>query len=143
VCPVAQLILRVTSTGARSPLARLLSAPLGLDVWEVKPDSVVLQAGEAQADRLAAMGYAVEQLQLVEPYLSTFAVPAAVTGYHTVATLEEDLRRLADAHPEIAELHEIGRSVEGRPLWALRIGERRGSTRKVAFLGCHHAREWI
>ena len=38
---------------------------------------------------------------------------------------------------------EIGRSVEGRPLWALRIGERRGSSRTVAFLGCHHAREWI
>ena len=60
-----------------------------------------------------------------------------------MATLEEDLRRLADEHPEIAELHRIGRSVEGRPLWALRIGERRDSTRKVAFLGCHHAREWI
>jgi carboxypeptidase T len=66
-----------------------------------------------------------------------------VTGYHTAATLEQDLRRLAEEHPEIAEIHEIGRSVEGRPLWALRIGERRGSTRKVAFLGCHHAREWI
>ena len=141
--PVAQLIVRVTSAGGQPPLARILTAPLGLDVWEVKPDFVVLQASEAQTDRLEAMGYRVEQLQLVEPYLSTFAVPAAVSGYHTVETLEEDLRRLAEEHPEIAELHEIGRSVEGRPLWALRIGERRGSTRKVAFLGCHHAREWI
>jgi carboxypeptidase T len=140
---MASLIARVTATSARAPLTRLLTAPLGLDVWEVKPDFVVLQVEEAQASRLEAMGYAVEQLQLTEPYLSTFAVPSAVTGYHTVATLEEDLRRLAEAHPEIAELHEIGRSVEGRPLWALRIGERRGSGRAVAFLGCHHAREWI
>jgi carboxypeptidase T len=141
--PMARLIVRVTSTGGRAPLARLLTAPLGLDVWEVKPDFVVLQADEGQADRLQAMGYAVEQLELIEPYLATFATPAAVSGYHTVATLEQDLRRLADEHPEIAELHQIGRSVEGRPLWALRIGERRDSTRKVAFLGCHHAREWI
>jgi carboxypeptidase T len=140
---MASLIARVTSTSARAPLARLLAAPLGLDVWEVKPDFVVLQVDEGQAARLEAMGYAVEQLQMTEPYLSAFAVPAAVTGYHTVATLEEDLRRLAEQHPEIAELHEIGRSVEGRPLWALRIGERRGSGRTVAFLGCHHAREWI
>jgi carboxypeptidase T len=140
---MAGLIARVTSTSARAPLARLLTAPLGLDIWEVKPDFVVLQADEAQAARLEAMGYLVEQLELVEPYLSTFATAEAVSGYHTVATLEEDLRRLAEEHPEIAELHEIGRSVEGRPLWALRIGERRGSTRKVAFLGCHHAREWI
>ena len=140
---MARLIVRVTSTGGRTPLARLLTAPLGLDVWEVKPDFVVLQAEEGQAGRLEAMGYDVEQLELIEPYLSTFATPAAVSGYHTVATLEQDLRRLADAHPEIAELHQIGRSVEGRPLWALRIGERRGSARKVAFFGCHHAREWI
>jgi carboxypeptidase T len=140
---MARLILRVTSTGTRTPLARLLGTPLGLDVWEVKPGFVVLQADEAQAARLEAMGYGVEQLDLIEPYLSTFATAQAVSGYHTVATLEQDLRRLAEEHPEIAELHQIGRSVEGRPLWALRIGERRGSTRTVAFLGCHHAREWI
>ncbi|MGY1703870.1 M14 family metallopeptidase [Geodermatophilus sp. SYSU D00697] len=140
---MARLIARVTSTSARAPLARLLTAPLGLDVWEVRSDHLVLQADEAQAARLEAMGYGVEQVQMLEPYLSTFATDAAATGYHTAASLEQDMRRLAEEHPEIAELHEIGRSVEGRPLWALRIGERRGSTRKVAFLGCHHAREWI
>jgi carboxypeptidase T len=140
---MASLIARVTSTSPRAPLARLLTAPLGLDVWEVKPDHLVLQADEAQAARLEAMGYGVEQVQMLEPYLSTFATRAATTGYHSVASLEEDMRRLAEQHPEIAELHEIGRSVENRPLWALRIGERRDSTRKVAILGCHHAREWI
>ncbi|HVE96830.1 MAG TPA: M14 family zinc carboxypeptidase, partial [Pseudonocardiaceae bacterium] len=31
-----------------------------------------------------------------------------------------DLRRLAEDNSEIAELHEIGRSVENRPIWALR-----------------------
>jgi carboxypeptidase T len=140
---MASLIARVTSTSARAPLARLVTSPLGLDVWEVRPDFVVLQADEFQLGRLEAMGFAVEQLQTTETHLSTFATAAAVSGYHSVATLEQDLRRLADEHPEIAELHEIGRSVEGRPLWALRIGERRGSARRVAFLGCHHAREWI
>jgi carboxypeptidase T len=140
---MASLIARVTSTSPRAPLARLLTAPLGLDVWEVKADHLVLQADEAQAARLEAMGYGVEQVQMLEPYLSTFATDAAATGYHSAASLEEDLRRLAEEHPEIAELHEIGRSVEGRPLWALRLGERRDSSRKVAFLGCHHAREWL
>ena len=140
---MASLIARVTSTSARAPLARLVTSPLGLDVWEVRPGFVVLQADEFQLDRLEAMGFAVEQLQTTETHLSAFATAAAVSGYHSVATLEEDLRRLAEEHPEIAELHEIGRSVEGRPLWALRIGERRGSARRVAFLGCHHAREWI
>ena len=140
---MASLIARVTSTGPRAPLARLLSTPLGLDVWEVGTDHLVLQAEEAQASRLEAMGYAVEQLRTTEDYLSDFADSAAATGYHTVATLEADLRRLAEDNPEIAELHRIGSSVERRSIWALRIGERRDSTRKVAFLGCHHAREWL
>ncbi|WP_345377656.1 M14 family metallopeptidase [Pseudonocardia yuanmonensis] len=133
----------MTSTSARSPLARLVAIPLGLDLWELHPDHAVLQADEAQASRLEAMGYAVEQLRLSESYLTDFATESAVTGYHSAQTLEEDLRQLADDNPEIAELHEIGHSVEGRPILALRLGERRGSSRKVAFLGCHHAREWI
>ena len=137
------LIARVTSTGPRAPLSRLLTVPLGLDVWEVDPDFVVLQAEEAQAARLEAMGYDVEQLQMADAYLSDFATERAMTGYHSAESLEADLRRLAEDNPEVAQLREIGRSVENRPIWALRIGERRGSSRKVAFFGCHHAREWI
>lgn len=137
------VIAKVTSNSPRAPLSGLLAAPLGLDVWEVKPEHLVLQATEAQAERLEQMGYAVEQLRTTETYLSTFATDEAVAGYHSVETLETDLRRLAEGNPEIAELHEIGRSVENRPIWALRLGERRGSTLKIVFLGCHHAREWI
>jgi carboxypeptidase T len=140
---MASVIVRVTSTGARAPLTRLVTAPLGLDVWEVRPEHVVLQADEAQVARLEAMGYGVEQLQTTESYLSDFATARATAGYHTVQSLEADLRRLADENPEIVELHEIGRSVENRPLWALRISERRGTGPKVAVLGCHHAREWV
>jgi carboxypeptidase T len=137
------VIAKVTSASPRAPLSQLLASPLGLDVWEVRADHLVLQATEAQAQRLEQMGYGVEQLHETESYLSTFATEEAGAGYHSVATLEADLRRLAQDNSEIAELHEIGRSVENRPIWALRLGERRGSTLKMAFLGCHHAREWI
>jgi carboxypeptidase T len=137
------VIAKVTSTSPRAALSQLLTAPLGLDVWEVKADHLVLQATEAQAERLQHMGYDVEQLHETQAYLSTFATEEAVAGYHSVETLEADLRRLAEDHSEIAELHEIDRSVENRPIWALRLGERRDNTLKMAFLGCHHAREWI
>jgi carboxypeptidase T len=137
------VIAKVTSPSPRAPLSQLLTTPLGLDVWEVRADHLVLQATEAQAERLEHMGYGVEQLHETQSYLSTFATEEAFAGYHSVETLEADLRRLAEENSEIAELHEIGRSVENRPLWALRLGERHGSTLKMAFLGCHHAREWI
>jgi carboxypeptidase T len=138
-----ELILRVRSTNPRAMLAQLPRLRLGLDFWEVKRDYLVVRASEAQADRLRTMGYDVEQLYETERFLSTFGAAASGAGYHNFQSLEDDLRRLADSAPEIAELREIGRSVEGRPIWALRIGERKNSARKVLFLGCHHAREWL
>lgn len=137
------LILKITSPGPRLPLTKLPQLPLGLDIWEVKSDHAVVRASEAQADRLKRMGYGVEQLRLTEDYIAAFHSGDVAAGYHSVATLEQDLRALATDHPDIAELREIGRSVENRPIWALRIGERKGSTRKLLFMGCHHAREWI
>src|SRR5919199_504183 len=137
------LILQVTSTNPRVPLSQLLHLPLGLDMWEVKPDHIIVRAADAQAERLQRMGYRVEQLHLTERYLSTFATAEVIAGYHSAQSLEQDMRQLAAGQPQIVELQEIGRSLENRPIWALRIGERRGSTRKVLFMGCHHAREWI
>jgi len=137
------VIVRVTSDNPRAPLSQLVQAPMGLDVWELKPTYAVVRAPEAAAERLELMGYRVEQLQETASYLSAFATEAAATGYHSAESLEADLRALAQAHPEIAELRQIGQSVERRPIWALRIGERRGSARKLLFMGCHHAREWI
>ncbi|HEY8200205.1 MAG TPA: M14 family metallopeptidase [Actinomycetota bacterium] len=138
------VIVEVTARDPRVGLSQLLRLPLGLDVWEVRPpDQAVLRTTEAQAERLAHMGYAVEQLHETDRYLGTFATADAMAGYHSVESLAQDMRALADHHPEIAELHEIGRSIENRPILALRIGERKGSATKVLFMGCHHAREWI
>ena len=141
---MARLIVRVTSTGGRAPLARLLTAPLGLDVWEVKPDYVVLQADESQADRLEAMGYAVEQLQLIEPYLSTFATAEAVSGYHTAAdpgagptaAWPTSTRR----SPSCTRSGAVSRAGPSGRCASASAGTAR---RKIAFMGCHHAREWI
>jgi carboxypeptidase T len=138
-----EVIARVRSEDPAKPLSQLLDSPLDLDLWEIRPDSLVLRADESVTDQLGQLGYAVELLEETMAYLATFATEAALETYHSAATLEQDLRVLAEQEPEIAELREIGRSVENRPIWALRLGERRGSTRKVLFVGCHHAREWI
>ncbi len=128
------------------PLRWLIDQPrehLGLDIWQVKVDHVVLRADEEQAARLQRMGYTTEEVVETETHLATFATAEVIAEYHSAETLERDLRQLAESQPEIAELREIGRSVEDRPIWALRIGERRGNERKLLFMGCHHAREWV
>ncbi len=138
-------VIRADSPQA-PPLRWLIDEPrehLGLDVWQVKADHIVLRADEAQAARLQQMGYTTEEMVQTETHLATFATAEAIAEYHSAETLERDLRQLAESQSEIAELREIGRSIENRSIWALRIGERRGTEHKVLFMGCHHAREWI
>jgi carboxypeptidase T len=125
------------------PLARLIDLPLGLDLWQRTEEYVVLRAAEEQVARLRQMGYTTEEIVETETHLATFATTEAIAAYHSAETLEVDLRQLAESQPEIAELREIGRSLEDRPIWALRIGERRASEHKLLFMGCHHAREWV
>lgn len=143
------LIVRVSSDNPRAPLANVVRMALGLDIWEVKPDHIILSASEAQVERLSSMGYTIQQIQSTDAYLtaateaSSVAAERTTITYHSAETLEIDLRALADGAPDIAQLLQIGQSVEGRPIWALRIGDRRGSDRKLLFMGCHHAREWI
>jgi carboxypeptidase T len=137
------IVYTVRSDLPQASLAQLLQLPLGLDIWQVRGDYVVLRADEPQAARLRQMGYTTEEIVETETHISTFATAEAIAAYHSAETLEGDLRQLAESQPEIAELREIGRSLEDRPIWALRIGERRATEHKLLFMGCHHAREWV
>ena len=65
--------------------------------------------------------------------------------WHSPASTEADLRALVAAHPRTAALTSIGKSVEGREIWAIEIA--RDPTRhtpgkpSVLFNGTQHARE--
>jgi carboxypeptidase T len=138
------IVYIVRSDSHQAPqLAQLIDLPLGLDIWQVKADHVVLRADEAKAARLRQMGYSIAEVIDTETHVARFATAEAIAAYHSAETLEQDLRNLAESKPEIAELREIGRSLENRPIWALRIGERRDSEHKLLFMGCHHARKWV
>ena len=45
------IVYTVRSESPQAPLAQLLQLPLGLDIWQVEEDHVVLRAEEAQAAR--------------------------------------------------------------------------------------------
>jgi len=138
------IVYTVRADSPEAPeLAQLIDLPLGLDIWQVQAEQVVLRAEEEQAARLRQMGYTTEELVETENHVATFATEEAIAAYHSAETLEHDLRQLAESQPEIAELREIGRSLEDRPIWALRIGERHATEHKLLFMGCHHAREWV
>ncbi len=66
--------------------------------------------------------------------------------YHTYAELQTELTSLANSHATIAQLSSLGKSLQGRDLWALKISDNVQTDedeKVVVLLGAHHAREWI
>lgn len=129
---------------------------LALDVWsEQRGPGLPLDVVVARADlrRLEAADVA---WQVLVPDID--AVAAA--EHHRLLRVARDggdwfgefrdydaisahLRALAELGGERASLHAIGGSVEGRPLWALRIGGTAPSATPMLINGTQHAREWI
>jgi hypothetical protein len=66
--------------------------------------------------------------------------------YHTYAELDQELHQLAGANAQIAQVTSIGKSLEGRDLWAIKISDNVSQDEPestAVFVGGHHAREWI
>jgi carboxypeptidase T len=66
--------------------------------------------------------------------------------YHTYAEIESELQALANNHPAISRVTSIGKSLDQRELWAIKISDNVNQDEEepvVVFLGAHHAREWI
>lgn len=79
-------------------------------------------------------------------YLEGKPLPQA-SAYHTFAQLTERLQDMAADHPDLCRLQSIGKTPEGRDIWALKISSNaQGDTSAkpgVVFTGNHHAREWM
>ena len=66
--------------------------------------------------------------------------------YHTYAELTTELPALAERFPAIAHVVELGKSLEGRSIWAIKISDNVRTEEEepeILFVGGHHAREWI
>jgi len=66
--------------------------------------------------------------------------------YHTYAEIETELQQLASDYPAISSMTTIGKSLEQRELWAIKISDNVSQDEEepvVVLLGAHHAREWI
>ena len=70
--------------------------------------------------------------------------PAGWEGYHTYAEVGASAKAVADAHPDIAKRFSIGKSYQGREIWAMKISDNVAtdeSEPEVLYEGGHHADE--
>jgi len=95
--------------------------------------------------RSAGISYAPENGRLSSSRFAAAGSQGGLNGaYHSYKELESDLFALEQQYPALAKVYDLGLSLEGRHIYALKISANPARDEaEVLFLGCHHAREWI
>jgi carboxypeptidase T len=94
----------------------------------------------------AAAAAALLSILLVTPTtaLATHEFPKGYEGYHTYHEVWAEARAVAEAHPDIAARFSIGKSYQGRHIWAMKISDNVAvdeNEPEVLYDGGHHADE--
>lgn len=141
----------------RDGAACALAEEVALDVWSERralgePIDVVVDA--AALAELAAGG---ARWTVLDPDIdATAGAEAARLRAHVLAdggdwfaefrdytAIEAHIEELAAMAPSRASVHGIGSTLDGRTLWALRIGGQSPDALPMLINGAQHAREWI
>jgi hypothetical protein len=72
--------------------------------------------------------------------------PPRDTGYHSFKEMVAHIKSVAAAYPHIVRVFSIGKSHEGRKLWAAEVSDNPGADEgepEILFDGLHHAREHL
>ena len=88
----------------------------GYDVWSATLEGVTLAVSPDELRRLQNQGYEVQRVEALP-----LVFPPDFSGYHDFVETVTELQGLAAQYPDITRLQSIGKSLQGRDLWALRI----------------------
>jgi hypothetical protein len=133
--PVRYRVVGVITREQRSAIAAT-----GAAIDAIGPDAVAITATPDERRRIAALGFAVQ------PLAGPLDFPPADAAYHTYAELSAELQAVAAAHPDRVRLFSIGRSYEGRELWAAKVSDNVQTDEdepEALFVGHYHAREHL
>jgi carboxypeptidase T len=143
--PTRRVAIRVDAAHAA------LAESIALDVWsEDRGPGMPLDVVVA-SDQLTL----INDFEILDPDIDATAAAerARVHAYRPgddwfaefrdYRAISEHLQELATEAPARASLHGIGNSVDGRTIWALRIGGTAPDAVPMVIDGTQHAREWI
>lgn len=125
----------------------LLQRQLDLASRRVWPyaDAVLSAAEESQ---LRQAGFRLEVLMPPAALAKTTTALAGDMGaFHTYQELSDELAALAESYSDIMQVTSIGKTVEGRDIWAVKISDNvrteETDEAEVLYTACIHAREII
>jgi hypothetical protein len=126
---------------AGTPQLRTQLIRQGLDIVSVDLQGVTARLTPAQLRALEQAGFLCQVLEA-----GAQSIPVDDL-YHSLAETEAELQAVAAQHPDIARLEVIRWSVEGRPIYALKVSDRaqedEWSEPAVLIFALAHAREHL
>jgi carboxypeptidase T len=146
--------LRFVQIAAKSKQERSAIANFGISIESIKPDSVWGFANRKGIEKLSHAGFKVlgeYDYQIARGgHENAFGFPPEDAKFHTYDQLTQALQSLQKQNSDIAALQSIGKTIEGRDIWAIHFNSSRealsqGVSNKpgVVFMGNHHAREHL
>jgi len=134
--------LSLVTAKAKNKHDRNRIASTGVAIDEVHADSVRFLASPEEIAALRKLNIALTIDKVPEPNRD---FPSEDAHFHSYDETKAELDRIEQAYPDLAKVSSIGKSVEGRELYAIRLSLSpvRDSLPTAIFLGCHHAREHL
>lgn len=101
-----------------------------------------------EVEKLTALGFALSSLPPDDGTPWEPAPPEALvpSAYHTYETLTSELQSIAAAYPNLTRLVSIGKSVQGRDLWVMKITDNPGIEEdepEVGYIAAMHGDEVV
>jgi len=122
-------------------------ANMGFDIAEVKNGAVTIIVTKTNLKKLDKRGY---KYTVTNPdansLLNRFRAGTTLGKYHSYEQVQQILKDAEANNPTICKLNVIGKSFEGRDIYALNITGNIGRGQKKPaglIMGLHHSREWI
>lgn len=119
----------------------------GIDIVNVQEAKVTAYITESELKWLENNNY--EPIILYESIhdmiTQTYSLEVLL-DFHTYSTMTDELEEIADVYSDIAELYDLGSSVEGRTIWGLKITDNVGEEEnepEVRICGAHHGNEFM
>ncbi len=127
---------------ANNKFERTAIEEMGIPIEIIREDYVISYGSKDDKDSLTKKNLLIAS----SPILSMKDFPDEDGIYHNYTELTEELKKIAAENTDIMELTSIGKSVEGRDLWHVRIStdlEHSHEKPAAIYLGGHHAREHL
>ena len=127
---------------ATDKFQRSVIADTGVSIERVEEDYVVATGNLEEMHAIEKLGWMDVSFALNDK----LDFPPADSEYHNYTELMAALAQLAETYPTLTDLYPIGKTVEGRDIYRLRIsGDLANADTKpgIMFMGGHHAREHL